>query len=165
MEEHTLTKDSALGLATNARELDLPAAEADILMTRFPSDVVAAQFSDQSIVAETKDTPPAEFSERMLDHPPISNAEWESQMTFTQSFRARDESALIETIIPVVRTIPAQPALPAPAKSLVIAKPVSVVDEPQRIDSALTRIAQVRRALFGSAESSASPQSGANNIV
>ena len=151
----------------------------DIFVGQYPSAATAVSFSDQAIVsgtgapAETSvgDKGPTDIA--IADKEVVSFAagaglssgpttELKTEMLFAESFQGKDESPLIETILPSVHTQPFQGLLaeaeklvqsardPITAESAAIKEPVLTSIEPQVVPVALARIERVRRALFGS---------------
>jgi hypothetical protein len=143
VEEYAQTTESAPPVRS-----DPFAPDADIVATRLPSDLAASPFCDQSILDETNSMQAADIAAETG-----CDAQSNAGLTFSQSFRASREVSLIETILPVPRAIPDRPLVADKPEPSIIAEPVMALEQAQEIQSALARVAQVRRALFGTAGS------------
>src|ERR1700722_841756 len=164
MKEWMQTEDSALGARRDSMvlsDLRTPnsfAPETDIIASQFSpgqfsSGVSGVRFSDQSIEAETQIAPCVEEdNEPMIDDSPAYDSKWESSLAFAESFSAPDEPRLIETILPVR-------AAPVPETPAQVDEPTAMTEQ-AAINAALTRISQIRKALFGASELSPRAQSG-----
>ena len=144
MDEYAEISDSA-----PAARSDLFAPDADIVADRFAAVVSSSngsvvRFCDQSIdvAAETNSTSVLpEFSGGFS-----SDITGDARLTFGDVFSAKDNSlSLFETILPVHRAIP-------DSREEDVLEPLSASGDVEG-PSALERIAQLRKALFGSGQS------------